>query len=488
MPAPVEVNNTQSYQVVHAQTPPAQPVGQPVDDAVNEISNRLRQESFLGIQHNDVSQGDLRAISDTLENLTPTERNEVISRLSEDQLNTWTDEADNGGFVGMGEGLSADERRDLNNTLAEGLDSQQLARVYNAWDGNDAKLDMATAIADRASADVRAEFVGRLADATTGGPASSSTVANGYGATTLTEDWNPHARSAAIVLGSLDGNQTALADAYGSLNDDQLQAVIQGAAKPFTSSSGGVLSTSYDTQTLADMIDAAATSTDPELKARIFSAAAPQLTEIADSGDGLSKVNPDAAEDARPVSEAMTRLLQSDVRGVVSALENDDPYGRALTGYLQEMVASGQNEKVGELIAELRLDVANAVPVANDPSTDADNDVVYPNAELLGYFSGATQAAIVNNGASAQEQAAVVEDIFMTVIELGAGGIGGRAGGISSAVAKGLTRGVVNEVTSAIGRETMDLRLGFYELAFPPDAGAAEDSYRSWESSVLSAN
>lgn len=484
---PVGVHDTQTPQIVPAQTPPAQSNDR-IDDAVNGISDKLRQESFLGIQHNDVTQDDLRGINDTLETLTPDERNEVISRLSDDQINTWMDEADNGEFLGMGGGLSADERRDLNNMLGEGLDARQLERVYNAVDGNDEKLGLAGAIADRASNDVKVDFIERLADDTTGGPASSSIVANGYGATTLTEDWNPEARATAVVLGSLGGDQTALADAYGALNDDQLQAVIQAGVKPFSSSSGGVVSTSYGPQVLTDMIDAAATSTDPELKARIFSAASGQLTEIAESGDGLYRVNPDAAADARPVSEALTGLLQSDVRGVVGALEESDRYGRALTGYLKEMVESGQTEQIGNLIAELRLDVAHAVPAENDPSTPDDNDVIYPNAELLGYFSGATQAAIMSSGADAQQQAAVVEDIFMTVIELGAGGIGGRAGGISSAVAKGLTRAGVNAATDSIAEDTRNMRQAFYDLAFPPDAGAAENSYRTWESSVLTAN
>src|SRR5690606_25350160 len=63
-----------------------------VDQALDTIRDRLDEGFF-----NDVSQGDLRDINATLSGLTAEERNAVVSELSDDELNKWTDELDNSG-------------------------------------------------------------------------------------------------------------------------------------------------------------------------------------------------------------------------------------------------------------------------------------------------------------------------------------------------------------------------------------------------------
>jgi len=282
-----------------------------------------------------------------------------------------------------------------------------------------------------------------------------------------------------------EGNR-ALQDAFGALNDEQLRGVFAAAAEPFTSSSMGATGYGFNTAPLARLVDAAASSPDADLKARVFTAAGEQLKHVAASDDGVYATNPDAEGDAATIRDAMTRLVDSDVHGVIGALEEADPYGRALTGYLREMTDTGQNAQVGRFLATLGREIDATAPVENDPATTADNDLRYPNAELLGYFSGAVQAGIRASGADAQKRASVTEDIFMSVLDVIPGG--GNAGAVARGIAKGLTRATVNVVTDSIAQGTADLRDSFYRLSFPQGAGAAENSYRTWESSVLTAN
>ncbi len=98
-----------------------------INDIARAIQNRLGEGPFDW----DVSRGDLRAISQTLVSLDDDSRNDVISRLPDSALRKWGGEID--GWMG---GLDHGERTDLFNSLAQGLDAQQLARFHGALNDN----------------------------------------------------------------------------------------------------------------------------------------------------------------------------------------------------------------------------------------------------------------------------------------------------------------------------------------------------------------
>lgn len=447
-----------------------------VDVAREKIHAELNNEGFWNF---DVTHDDLLAITEKLRSFPPADRNALVAGLSQDDLERWTGEIDNGGGLlgtDLTRGLDADERGDLHRILAESLDGEQLERVYHAYDDSEQKLELAAAVAEHGSPDQKVGLIDRLRDDVTPGGFDSDVHAGGspYGASPrITTRADVEGLAVADLLGSLGGNPQALDAAYASLDDEQLNAVYA-ATDRFSSASGLSQGSTFDGTRLATIVDAAATSQDAELKARVFSAAAGQLDAIRDAVDGITEFDYSDGAASEQIAGAMTRLLETDVKGVVGALEASDPYGRDLTSYLRTTVAEDNNEQIGRLIGQLRQDVDLAIPV--------DNGTRYPNAELLGYFSGATQAAIFNNGADAEAQAAIVQDIFLSVLDFIPGADLARGG------ARTLSRGAVFGVTNSISECTTDLRRGFYELAFPPDAGAAENSYRTWETSVLSAN
>ena len=89
-----------------------------VDAALNRVRNNLN-ENWLDW---DVTQSELKDSTQALKELSPSERNEAIGKLSDDELKHWAAET-----KGLNSPLNADDRRDLLNVFAKDLDDIFLA-------------------------------------------------------------------------------------------------------------------------------------------------------------------------------------------------------------------------------------------------------------------------------------------------------------------------------------------------------------------------
>lgn len=119
-----------------------------------------------GIQHRTHNDGpvwmdrqsNLQRTLNDFKALTPEQRNQVATKLTYDDLQELADDVNSRGLGGAA-GLSADEKRDLFTTLAQGLDGTQLNRLTRAFeDRNDIRL-LTYAISRHASVEVQAEFI-----------------------------------------------------------------------------------------------------------------------------------------------------------------------------------------------------------------------------------------------------------------------------------------------------------------------------------------
>lgn len=457
-----------SSQPLVAQTPVNR-----VDQALATVRDRLDQGWF-----NDVSHGDLKDINQTLAGLTAEERNAVVSALSDAELNTWTDELDNGGFLGMAEGLSADERRDLHASLGGSLDATQLERVYNAYDDRAQKLELAQGVAAHATADVKTDFVGELAAATTEN--------DDLGGVMISDLGDTEGLAVAHVLGSLGGNQTALNEAYGKLSDTQLSSVFEAATQQtmYANMSGGVPTYSYDAGPLANVVDAAATSTNADLKARVFELAGRQMDTVS-GANGVLTPTVGTGEAADQIRTSMEGLLKSDINGVVEALEQDYQAGKGMTAFLQETL--GQ-DKGAETIRGLVDQLARGNDLSGDllsrftASTQQDGGVFFPAAERMGYFSGALHQAFEGVNKSAAENVDTLKTIFgFATGKLPGPGVGDATGW--------LTEQALDTALSEYKSGQADLFESIVDLTTPtaadgrPYDGPAEVSYNEgWES------
>jgi hypothetical protein len=460
----------------------------PVDNVVSAIREHLQQDSFI-IQYNDVTHDDLKSINELLKGMTREERNEVISKLSAEEIETWTSELDNGGFLGMGEGLSADERGQLHRMLASSLDAKQLSRVYDAYDDRDQKLELANAIATHAPPSTKVDFIKELAPKTTdkSGPEIDGFIV--YSAS----DGDTEGRAVAEILGSMKQTPQAMKEAYASLTDPQLNAVFEAAVQHemHTNNFGGPAagmsrpSYSYDVQPLVRVLDAAATSDDPALKARAFEFAGRHLATIS----GASSIShtmlaptPGAEKEAKALADSMSKLYGTDVNGITSALERNYQSGKGMAPFLEHLISEGG--KAGkDTVRSYIVQLAAGNGGKEDPFKRftqpeyQDSGVYYPNAEKLGYFAGSLHEAIEAISTNRKEQAALVSDIFGAATgHIPVPGLNDAAGMLSKqavdAVVKGMEEGDV-ELFEAL----VDLTIPLDPRTNSVYDGPAENSY-----------
>lgn len=451
----------------------------PVRDAVDTIRENLRE----GWTDWDVSHGDLLGNNSALSGLTPSQRNEAMGQLGDGDLDKWADEIH--GTLGD---LSASERQDLFNTLAEGLDGEQLARVTAAFEGHDDSIaELGRAIGDHAPATVRVDYVERMAAQTTSGDQHAIETGLGYTSSTRTD---PEAIAVGHVLASLSGDPASFDRAVATLSDKQLDAVLESAAggSMTTVSAGRGSSTSvdYDPALLAGIVNAAARSDDAATKARIFEGAAGQLQDIQDTG-GLFTPYVGQKDDVSAVADAMGHLLGSDPKGIVTQLRtSNDPSGQAVVSYTAGLLASGQEDRVRDTIVRLQQGndgTSNAYDAFKDP-------VVSRN---LGYFTGATAAAINDVTSGREAEADMLKNIFGA--GFGAAGAANPAAGVIASVGNGITAQTIDSIVDAVAEGDKELKQALYELGIPRDAGGAinddgpgADSYNAAFAAVAEAN
>lgn len=230
------------------------------------------------------------------------------------------------------------------------------------------------------------------------------------------------------------------------------------------------------------MLDAAATSNDPAVKARVFDAATKAIGDIRGS-DTLLSPNPGAGDSAKVVADGLTGLMNSDTRGIVNQLNSNDIGGHALTNYLQEVIKenpSAKNPALGQQIAALQGAGTGktASDFINTAETGANGDHFYRNAENLGYYAGAMQAAINKMNASDKTKGDILSNVFGTVVSASSAAVPGLSvgGKVGVQVFNGLTKEVVREVVADVTAGRKNLAQALTELSLPHDPGQTQRS------------
>lgn len=457
-----------------------------VDAAVSQIHHDLSDQGFLGHDRND----HMHDIVNVLNGLSPQERDAVISQLSDSDLKSFGGNADHGGIAGL-QGLDSGEKQDLFNTLATSLSGVQLARVAQGFHDAGDVDKLSQAIAGFSTNDVKAEFVRAEAPHTTD-QSLGKTDTPVLSGTLIAQDGDPDAKAVGVVLGSLQYDSANFDKAVNSLNDTQLGAVVAASAgqENLTISTGEgipVQTNDFRPQVLTGILNAAATSFDPKVKARIVALAGSEVSTI-NGSNHLFDPNPTASQSAQQVADGITKVLRSDTTGVVRQLEINDPDGRGLAGYAQQELRSTSGQKtLGGFVATLQTGPAHdQSPTAYIQQKTASGE--YANAHSLGYFSGAVQAGVSRLDASREAQADMLGNIFSTVV----GVFSDKAGDLGGKAIDFLTEQAVDEAKSDYLNGGGDLADTWDRLAYPTDKatgepyhGPAQDSYRTNELWVI---
>ena len=460
-----------------------------VNQATQAIQTRLDDSGWF----DDVTHDELREISNILQELSPADARQVYDNLKADgKLDKWVSEMNSGGWFGTG-GLSASEKTDLFNSLANRLSGEQLADFSGHLD-HDGVVALGQSVASHGRSDIAVDYVKALSSRTTEGGhtrSDNSLFVN----RAITED--PEARAIGEVLATLRGHD--FNQAVTSLTPAQLTAVMKTASGSNLTTTSGMRGSStavdYDPRLLTQIIDNAAKSIDPAVKATVFQAASAQLKEISDAGNVMVPyLGKDA--DARAITDAMTRLLRSDTTAIMHELEDNlDRDGASLIPYTTAMVDQNRSAELGEIITDLQLGNdrrTGAVERFEQTIPGTTGQPYYANAQALGYFVGAVQVGLAENSASAKDTGDLLKNIFGIVT--GAGGAANPGAGVAGAVLNGLSAVTVDRVVKSVENGNKDIRTALRELAFPHDSqgglyrGPAEGAYDEAVGRVIDAN
>ncbi|MCW7536915.1 hypothetical protein OOT46_03480 [Aquabacterium sp. A7-Y] len=475
-----------TYTQTALESPPLQepngpaPTGpSPADEAKKVIDKKLHDEGWL----DDVTHEELRDINKELGKLPPQQRNDVISKMSDEQLKTWADEVDSNGIFGAG-GLSDGEKQALFDMLAEGLDGKQLARVAGAFNSEADAKRLGDTIAAKASPQAKADFVKEMAPRAANDPRAALQIAK--------------------AIGGLKGHPAEVDAALAALiKSGNLGAVIDAAKQLWTQYGDHSVSAKYEVEPLVNLIDAAATGNNPELKAQVFEAAARQVKQIAESGNTPgAAVFKNGAEEK--ITRALTQLLTSDTNGVMRELEQDFRDGRGISAYTEQMIRLEHTQDLEVIIEQLKYgNNLDGDAIKRFEATEGP-DRAHRNAQTLGYFVGGIHAGVSAVTRSLDVQANIVKAIFGGTVS------GGKDLATNTWLTASTQKAVAGAVAAVVGATGVigtdaivrdlkanlrDLRDALGELAYPREADGqayenepVETAYDNAKGRVIDAN
>ena len=415
----------------------------PVQTAIDKINNALSE----GITDWDVSHGDLQDARAALNGLSPSQVDQVISKLSDDTLRHWNSEMN-----GMAGSLSANEKTDQLNFLAQNLGPDQLARVSQQFRyGSDAQA-FATA-------------VGKFRDANTVGQFAAKVLSTPDRDTATA--WNNNANLAANAIGEMN-TPAKLTAALNSLSPEQRSKMLTGtdwAPKGIeTTAFNKVTSAIARHGTLAQRTEAFTTISQANAEFR----------------DGLGGV-PFQSQDFPALNApyaAMKSLFATDPRGMTELMSSQERGMRPLTNFLEVATIKGDFKQIGQWGLQVRR--GEAIPGADQTDFarfnhdfDRDpNNSDYSNAAVSGAFTGAAMAAAINVNLDAGKR----QELAMSLVS---GGISTASSfvpfGGQVAIGVGTTIGtpVVKSILDGAGKEREDFFTAIGDAGMPRDGNGA---------------
>ena len=368
--------------------------------------------------------------------------------------------------------LPGEERTSVYQNLAQTATGEQLARLTEAnpkLAGNSlygipisSPSEFIEAV-QSAPGKTKEEYVQTLGkDNRIGQPATQVATPPVLGGSQVLTQHDNMADAAGQVLSTLKGD--AFTRAAKDLRPDQVDAIMSNAmyARSAGTADGGGRITDMD---LAKKIaQNAATSDDPQVRAKFFQGGAHALAETPTN------------EENKPLRDALTDILhKKDITQTMAALQRLDPHMTGLTAYLQEKLKNGELDDIARDIARLQA--------GNDLKTPPADYLKNPDNQLrLGLYSGALQAAAGKNNLSERERLATARDVAKKAV--GMLPYGDKAGEVVERIGKAID-GIENDRSKKLRDRMSAMILGVDLTGWPIDMGNST-SFLAGESAVTS--
>jgi hypothetical protein len=383
-PPPADQVMPPESQNLIAGRPPAQTQPNQMD-AANHIRHLMRSTNPIT---DPVTTSELRQVKQTLESLPQSQVNTAFTQLTDAEIKniTWEMQAPGVGDYG---GLSADERRDVIANLSQKLDAKNFERFASAYGSAEEIASVLTSPGSKATTDAKIGFLSAFDNR---------------------DDMYVDEPSAmASVLSSMRGDQAGLQRALGKdgvLDATELSRILRPGlgdyAMPNPDGSRHVVYS--NPRQFNAVMDAAASSNSPEVKANVFQASSTVLGELQTNGNQPSSP-PEVRLMASIVGAKMSTLLRSDPNGIVRTLDHRNDPGKGMSEWTEQMLRDNKTGDIAEVIHSLRLGPQGSNPM-RDPNVFLRD---LPRARTLGYMLGATAAGLENLKVDAKAQAQIVE-------------------------------------------------------------------------------
>lgn len=362
--------------------------------------------------------------------------------------------------------MSADEKREAFNRLAKELDGKQLGEFAARLPNREDVIALGKAVAQHADSHTKVAFRETLAPRTLEKDVSR-VISPAFG--TGLETGDMEARAIAEVIGSMDKDPVALTRAVGALSDEELMVVGRAGLNERAMFGGSTVSVSHDPKALFAMLDAAAASKDPAVKARLFRAGADALKTVRDNTKPpVISVGPDDV--AKRIADKMAKLLDTDARGIVRELTSQDRRGKGLSAYTTELLRAGEGgqKTLGRQLAQLQGAGTAYSPIEfmEQKEPGSSKSTWYQNAQSLGYFAGAIRKGLDAQVADSDARKDMIKVVFGAVV-------GAFPLGSAGAAAGGLTGPIVDAVMRDANKGLDELAEAFDKLAMPADGKGA---------------
>lgn len=321
-----------------------------IDTVTRNIQQRTHDDGFLWLGRN----GNLKQTIADFKNLSPAERNQVSQKLTDADLQELADDVNASGLGGAN-GLSADEKRDLFNTLAQGLDGTQLARLAKAFDERGDVMALGQAVAQHADSATKVGFIQEMAPRTADGDSDTTPGRREAG--------DKEAEAILDVLNSMGNDPSRFNEAINALDDKALDAITTAGVNKVSTydmgpgATGMPRTVKHDSHQLTELLNVAARSGDPAVKAKVFDMGAQAVGKIDDACSKPYTLSSSHRENNHAVQQIVEKL---------DALKNTDPQG----------ISAHLKQKTG-LTAEQQLEKLN-VSNENRP---------WGNTEMYGHYA-----------------------------------------------------------------------------------------------------
>lgn len=440
----------------------------PVQESADKIESLIDSDgAFEWADANEVAEA-----ANVLSGLDAQTADAVVDELAtRGSLDKFADEVVDSSLIGSG--LSADNRATLFDNFAKQLDADSLIRVTDAFRqagtpraGEGYAEELTQAINTHTSPAVKVEMVVALA--------ARAEANTGTSAEAIRQN-NADLEQAAEILSTLQGAHLTSAvealDQAGTL-DDVLTASV---TTDYHLVMGRLTHTTYDTSNFDTIMENVAALSDANMKKDVFAAGVTAMETIDAEANPVVEVIRDGTipnfndEAANEMATSLTKVLSSDVDGVMQALTYDGvtANGNATTAYAKQMLEAGATDALGDIFAQLQFGndlqgdpTARLETIINNPSGSPER----PHAEALGHFVGSVYGASSQITSDQQEQAA-----YATAVLKGA----------LTAIDKSKVGGAIVGTTASIAKESVSILMG--ELIATQDLSVAQ----TWESASI---